>query len=320
MQSRFTAIILVLLTITSFNLPVAAQEERTEAKEQRPPAFTIDYNYVFLNFLVQSQTPPPNVDISKLPPLPKDIYFQIHLLDLKYRHNFTKSISVTGLLPFRYMNMGLYPENAPPGFLNSYGLSDPSIQANYTLFPDRNNLIEFSAGVSFPLGSVNQRGKTPLKDDAYLPFPMQLGTGCFDILPGIFYRGFSDKLSWIFQAKADIKTSRNSLNYKFGNVYSGMGMVRYEWLDWFAQAIRLEARYTDKYEGNTRELTPGFIPDPSTQSLFNMDLVFNFSVSGKDSILRNSSFDVDFALPVVQVIGSYPKKMFGIRAGLHKGF
>jgi hypothetical protein len=51
-----------------------------------------------------------------------------------------------------------------------------------------------------------------------------------------------------------------------------------------------------------------------------MDLVFNFSVSGKDSILRNSSFDVDFALPVVQVIGSYPKKMFGIRAGLHKGF
>jgi hypothetical protein len=327
MKPVFTVIIILITSLNLFNLPSVAQEENTEKKETekpgppaKPPAFTIDYNYILLNLLIDKIQPPPNVDISKLPPQPKYIYSQSHLLDLTYRYNITEAISIKGLLPLKLMTMDLYPENGKPFNFTSYGLRDPAITANYTLFLNQANMIEFSAGVSFPLGSINQRGRSPFKENDYLPFPMQLGSGTFDILPGIFYRGLYDRFSWAVSAKSTIRTGRNSLNYKFGNMYSSSVMLRYDWLKWFAQSVRLDALYIDKYEGNTKELTPGFLPDPSTQTAFNLDLVLNFSIFNISEFLKNSRLDLDFSIPVAQVVNNFPKKIYGIRLGLQKGF
>jgi hypothetical protein len=322
MQKLFLRTVAFLWLISC--LPTLAQEDKAiqpEAVPGPPPAFTIDYNFILLNLYINDLPPPPaNVDVSKLPPPPKNILFYLHLLDLKYRYNLTNAISFTGMLPLKYMSMDNYPEKSPLFNFTAYGLGDPSVSANYTFFPNQNNLLEFSGGISFPFGSVNQRGKSPVKDNDYLPFPMQMGSGTFDILPAIFYRGFIDKFSWIGLAKGDIRIGKNLMNFKFGNMYSAMGMLRYDWLGWLAPSVRLEAMYTDKYEGNTRELTPGFLPDPSTLSTFNLDFVFNLSFFTGTGIFKNSSLDLDFSLPVVQVVGTNPKKTFGLRLGLHQGF
>ena len=52
--------------------------------------------------------------------------------------------------------------------------------------------IHLNAGISLPTGSID------VEDQGLLPYPMQLGSGIYDLLPGITYNGQAHQFSWEF--------------------------------------------------------------------------------------------------------------------------
>lgn len=56
--------------------------------------------------------------------------------------------------------------------------------------------LHFNAGLSLPTGSIDKQDATPMGPNSKLPYPVQLGSGTYDLLPGLTYNGQDRDLSW----------------------------------------------------------------------------------------------------------------------------
>lgn len=101
----------------------------------------------------------------------------------------------------------------------SSGLGDVKIGSLYTLThgPGSNLLLNFS--ISIPTGSNTEKGRTPV-GEIRLPYPMQLGSGTYDFMPGLTYLSQSDNYSWGAQVIATIRTGKDQ-GYRLGNRLDG---------------------------------------------------------------------------------------------------
>jgi hypothetical protein len=61
---------------------------------------------------------------------------------------------------------------------------------------------------------------------------MQLGSGTWDLLPGLTYAGFARDWSWGAQTLATLRLGENRHDYKLGNRLMLTGWVARRWTDW----------------------------------------------------------------------------------------
>ncbi len=73
--------------------------------------------------------------------------------------------------------------------------------------------------MSFPTGSIAEVDRTPFSNPAKarLPYPMQIGSGAFDLLPGLTDSGHRGAYSWGGQARGEIRLDENHARYRQGN-------------------------------------------------------------------------------------------------------
>ncbi len=81
--------------------------------------------------------------------------------------------------------------------------------------------VHINAGISIPTGSVTETddiltpmGMTPT---VRLPYPMQLGSGTWDLEPGITYRDQSHTLGWGAQVRGTVRLGDNGEGYAYGD-------------------------------------------------------------------------------------------------------
>ncbi len=105
----------------------------------------------------------------------------------------------------------------------SKGVGDSRLTALYSLPAFGRQRFHVNLGLSFPTGDIDQRGDTPHGLDRKLLYPMQLGFGAFDLLPGLTYLGQSDRWSWGGQSIATLRLGENSNAYTLGNRFMVTG-------------------------------------------------------------------------------------------------
>jgi hypothetical protein len=71
----------------------------------------------------------------------------------------------------------------------SKGIGDVSLLGMYRILRSGNHEFLVSGGVSLPTGSIDKTDTTPAGPNRPLPYAMQPGSGTFDLLPGLTYRG-----------------------------------------------------------------------------------------------------------------------------------
>ena len=75
----------------------------------------------------------------------------------------------------------------------SEGIGDIEVKGIYTFYgePDDKHRLMFAGGFSFPTGSIDRKDiqANPAQGQQKLPYPMQLGSGTVDFLPGLTYLG-----------------------------------------------------------------------------------------------------------------------------------
>lgn len=119
--------------------------------------------------------------------------------------------------------------------------------------------LHLNAGISIPTGSISQTddiltpmGGTPT---VRLPYPMQLGSGTWDLEPGITWREQTDQWGWGAQAKGSIRLGHNSSDYSLGDSAMATAWLGYS----LAQGVALSGRIQAETKGRIDGIDPQIV-------------------------------------------------------------
>lgn len=145
--------------------------------------------------------------LEQFPVTPTEMTMDMHMLGVMYAP--TDELTVSVMAPYIFKSMDHVTRMGVNFTTQADGFGDIRLMGLYKILDQDRQRLHLNAGISFPTGSTNQRDDTPAGPDQVLPYPMQLGSGTFDLLPGITYLGQSDHWSWGGQALGTIRLGTN---------------------------------------------------------------------------------------------------------------
>ena len=96
------------------------------------------------------------------------------------------------------------------------GLGDIRLSALIPLLNTSNADLLLNTGVSIPTGAIDLRGTHGGDELTTLRYPMQLGSGSFELRPGLTFATTHGSWSYGAQARSTIPLNKNSRDYKLG--------------------------------------------------------------------------------------------------------
>ena len=184
---------------------------------------------------------------------------------------------------------------------SSFGVGDVKLAGLVRLFEDETHHLHLNAGVSFPSGSITERDGTPM-GNVRLPYPMQLGSGTYDLLPGLTYTGQVENWSWGGQVNGIIRTGRNDEDYRKGHGYQVTGWGARPITEWVSASLRLDWREEGNYGGADPNLNPNLVytADPDRRAFRRLDGAVGLNFIVPRGPLVGNRFAVEASFPLYQ--------------------
>jgi len=194
-------------------------------------------------------------------------------------------------------------DNAPSK-IYSQGLGDTKLYALYGLVNTDYHHVLLSGGLSIPTGSINVEGSsTSMYQGTHVPYMMQMGSGTWDLMPGITYLHSKNRITWSAQLTSIIHPGSNSMNYSYGNSYSFTSWFAYKWFSLLSSSVRIDGSTTGAINGYDNKIPSMY--EPSTMAYnyggqhINTYLGVNFYFP-KSTFLRNNRIMIEYGLPIYQ--------------------
>jgi len=167
----------------------------------------------------------------------------------------------------------------------------------------RGRQINLNLLVSVPTGSNTQTDEilTPMggTPTPRLPYPMQLGTGTWDIKPGATYFDRAGKIGWGAQAKARIPLGRNNEDYKFGNRGEATAWLSYEPTYAVSFSGRVKATTQGTIKGQDALIVaPVQTADPNNQGGDELWGLAGINLAPQSGALKGHRFALEYGLPI----------------------
>lgn len=258
--------------------------------------------------------------------VPKNMDMEMHMFGVMYAP--TDWFTGMFMIPVTLLSMDHQTRPGADFKTTNDDIGDLKLSGLFRIWENEHNHIHANLGLSFPTGSI--RGKdnalTPMGPaNITLPFPMQTGSGTWDVLPGMTYFGHSDYLSWGLQAMGTIRPGRNSAGWAAGNRADVTSWVAVPWSDWISTSFRAVYQYWGNYRGNeSRPPTPQQIEtaDPKLRGGRSVSLLGGINLYlplGK--ILGRNRFALEAGAPVYQWLhGPQLKTNWQLTVGWQKSF
>ncbi len=109
------------------------------------------------------------------------------------------------------------------------GVGDVKLSGLYRLRQTDDSTLILNLGLSLPTGSIDEEDVTGMSmgNAVQLPYPMQLGSGTYDLRPGITYTARRDHYSWGAQGSYTYRLGENDNDYTLGD--------RFQVTAWYAR-------------------------------------------------------------------------------------
>ena len=187
----------------------------------------------------------------------------------------------------------------------SQGWGDTKVSALIRMFDQNNHHIHLNAGISLPTGSVDERDEvlTPMntRPTLRMPYAMQLGSGTYDLEPGVTYSGRDGHLSWGGQYSAVIRLGKNDEEYTLGDKHSVTAWGAYRVLPWMSTSLRLTARTEADINGQDPQIVaPVQTADPDNYGGDFVDLAIGANLVGQTGAIRGQRLGAELSIPVHQ--------------------
>ncbi len=302
--------------------PIGVMADHTHKKNE----FMLSYRY--MHMLMDgmrdeaSGTTPTSVFANNYTVSPTRMTMDMHMWGLMYAP--TDKLTLMAMVNYLSSEMDhvIFPAAAPLIALNggsstfttkSSGFGDARLTGMYQFFKKEDQSAHFNFGISLPTGSVGQQDAVPGpggRIDRQLPAPMQLGSGTFDLLPGVTYLKQHHSWSWGAQMNGTFRTHENHHNYRLGHGFESTAWIGKKFTSWLSAAPRFRYTYEGELKGNQAGvgLNPPFAPTRRTVTTafgenyggHSIDLGASVNIFIPSGWLKGHRLAFEFMAPVYQ--------------------
>jgi len=252
---------------------------------------------------------------------PVRMTMEMHMLGAMYAP--TDDLTLMAMLPYVTKKMDHLTRTGVEFTTHSEGIGDVGLGGLYTIFDANRQRVHLNLGFSIPTGSIEERDTTPAGPNQILPYPMQIGSGTFDLRPGITYLGQAGRWSWGSQASGIIRLGENSNGYRQGHQFALTGWSARSWNNWFSTSLRLNGRTFGDYGGQDDRLNPAMIPtaDPDRRAGTQIDVGLGLNFYVPEGGAQGLRLATEFNLPIFRSLsGPQLETDFSATAGVQYAF
>jgi hypothetical protein len=189
---------------------------------------------------------------------PTDMDMYVHMFGLMYAPTdwFTGMV----MLPWIQKSMDHLTGMGQRFTTTSNNIGDLRTMGMFRLFENETQHLHLNFGMSWPTGQILVKDQTPA-GRATLPFPMQIGSGTFDMLPGLTYTGHTDRISWGAQIMGTYRIGENKADYTVSDRVDFTSWLAVPWTRWLSTSGRVAVGWWSNYGGDqVRAPPPPTIP------------------------------------------------------------
>jgi len=243
-----------------------------------------------LNGTEKVSAPLPNYMIS---PLSMDM--QMHMLGVMY--GYSEKITVMAMLPVINNSMDLMMNmNGNIFTTESSGIGDLKLSV---LFENVENWVN-NIGLNLPTGSIDEKDTTPMSNGAaiQLPYPMQLGSGSYELILGTTFIKIWGENSWGNKADVIIRLNDNDRDYKLGNSFELNSWYSYAVSEKHTLMTRVKLLKWNNISGADAALNPMMVPtaDASLRAATRADLLLGYNYQ----LTKKTLVGIEAGVPVYQ--------------------
>lgn len=259
--------------------------------------------------------------LSDFPVAPDRITQEAHVLSVSQRINADLAVQIE--LPFLQQGTDHIRRSGAPFRIETDGVGDIVGLGVYRVVKSATHQVFVMAGLSLPTGSINETGDTPRGRDTAVPYTMQIGSGTYDLQPGLLYVGGEGALEWGAELAAKLRLGRNDRDYHLGNRTTLSAWLKTQMLSWLEPQIKGTLTHWGRIDGEDRDLNPTVAPvaDPTlfggTRALISLGASSTLNPNGK----HPWSLGAEFGLPVYQSLnGPQPRQKWTANLSVTKSF
>ncbi len=254
--------------------------------------------------------------LGQFPYAPRKMFKQQHLLLIEYAP--TDDLTLMAQLPFQVNSIDYSTRSG--GFHDAYTqVGDVSLWALYVLRRWQHHQVHANFGLNIPSnlfgGTLNLY---PTPGFPNLSYPLRVGTGSYGLMPGLTYRGQSERWTWGMQAIVTIPLGYNRYEYEVGDRIDLNAWVWRRWGSRWATSGRLHGQGW----GNIRHSDPRLNPNlaettvPYLQGGTRLDLLFGANYYWPWTRVPGNWFSIESGFPIYQNLhGPQPRATWLLYGG-----
>ncbi len=250
----------------------------------------LSYRYMRMdmrpNYIGESQLTPQQVLATGFKIAPLNMQTEMQMIGGMYAPS--DELTLLFMVPRLDKSMQHLVANGTQFTTKSNGIGDFKFGGLLKFFDRNHQRAHLNLMLSAPTGSTTERGFVPPAGGVIrLPYPMQLGTGTWDISPGITYIGQTGDLSWGSQLLGTIRLGSNSQGYSFGNGLTLDTWIAYRLCDSMSTSFRVSGKSRGNIDGRDA-LIGGPVPtaDPELRGGSSIDVFGGINYKFEQGILQ----------------------------------
>ncbi|HVS19586.1 MAG TPA: transporter [Planctomycetota bacterium] len=214
------------------------------------------------------------------PVAPLEMDMQHAMLHVMY--GWSGRLTLAAMLPWSSRSMEHATGMGGMFTTRSQGVGDLRVSGLWSLLERDERQLFADLGVSLPTGSIDARDQTPMSggNEVRLPYPMQLGSGTWDVLPALTW--LEQRGDWNYGARAGavLRTGRNDNDYRLGDRWNATAWASRLVGHNTSLSLRLAGSTWDDVHGADPQLMPSVSPaaDPDLQAGSRLDLHLGLNV------------------------------------------
>ena len=231
---------------------------------------------------------------------PTSMTMDMNMLGIMYAPS--DKVTLMGMVPYIKNSMDHRTRTGSTFTTGSQGVGDVKLMGLYGIREWGQERIHLNIGFSLPTGSINEKDTLPT-GKARLPYPMQLGSGTYDFIPGLTYLGQDGDWSWGSQTLGTIRLqSENDNDYRLGNAINITGWFARKLSDMWTASLRVDGQAWGDVHGADPKLDPAVVPtaDPNLRGGKRIDLLAGVNFEAPAGVFRGNHLAIEAGLPVWQ--------------------
>lgn len=228
---------------------------------------------------------------------PIEMTMKMHMVGIMY--GITDQFTISAMGSFIEKEMDLINRMSVESQRETEGIGDSKINLSYGFFEKDYGRSQLNLALSFPTGDINKK-----HDNSRLAYPMQIGSGSYELRPGISYSGYEDDFSYGAQINGVFRLDTNDNGYKLGDSYNVTSWVARRLGNSFSISSRLDYNKNEAIEGYDRSFNQNMIMMPGADNSLHdrerLDLLFGINFMNHQDFLKGHRLAIEFGKPIYQ--------------------